>query len=98
MYFRFILKLAGQHSLGNWWEKLYGTIYCVSLGVKVNTDSKVTVFKSLISSFLSLLFLENKPKKELIRMLQQMGYDSDPVKAWKDAQEKVCPTTTSFMN
>lgn len=32
---------------------------------------------------------ENKPKKELIRMLQQMGYDSDPVKAWKQAQEKV---------
>uniref|UniRef100_A0A673HX87 DNA topoisomerase 2 n=1 Tax=Sinocyclocheilus rhinocerous TaxID=307959 RepID=A0A673HX87_9TELE len=35
------------------------------------------------------LVIENKPKKELIRMLQQMGYDSDPVKAWKDAQEKV---------
>uniref|UniRef100_A0A673HZJ3 DNA topoisomerase 2 n=1 Tax=Sinocyclocheilus rhinocerous TaxID=307959 RepID=A0A673HZJ3_9TELE len=34
------------------------------------------------------LVIENKPKKELIRMLQQMGYDSDPVKAWKDAQEK----------
>lgn len=35
------------------------------------------------------LLVENKPKKELIRMLQQMGYDSDPVKAWKQAQEKV---------
>uniref|UniRef100_A0A3P8S5N6 DNA topoisomerase 2 n=1 Tax=Amphiprion percula TaxID=161767 RepID=A0A3P8S5N6_AMPPE len=34
------------------------------------------------------LVIENKPKKELIRMLQQMGYDSDPVKAWKHAQEK----------
>uniref|UniRef100_A0A8C1F8D2 DNA topoisomerase 2 n=1 Tax=Cyprinus carpio carpio TaxID=630221 RepID=A0A8C1F8D2_CYPCA len=34
------------------------------------------------------LVIENKPKKELIRMLQQMGYDSDPVKAWKDAQAK----------
>nr|XP_020461966.1 DNA topoisomerase 2-alpha-like [Monopterus albus] len=34
------------------------------------------------------LVIENKPKKELIRMLQQMGYDSDPVKAWKQAQEK----------
>ncbi|MEQ2239902.1 DNA topoisomerase 2-alpha [Ilyodon furcidens] len=34
------------------------------------------------------LIIENKPKKELIRMLQQMGYDSDPVKAWKQAQEK----------
>uniref|UniRef100_A0AAQ5ZQH6 DNA topoisomerase 2 n=1 Tax=Amphiprion ocellaris TaxID=80972 RepID=A0AAQ5ZQH6_AMPOC len=35
------------------------------------------------------LVIENKPKKELIRMLQQMGYDSDPVKAWKHAQEKM---------
>lgn len=35
------------------------------------------------------LLTENKPKKELIRMLQQMGYDSDPVKAWKQNQEKV---------
>lgn len=34
------------------------------------------------------LVIENKPKMELIRMLQQMGYDSDPVKAWKDSQEK----------
>lgn len=33
--------------------------------------------------------VENKAKKELIRMLQQMGYDSDPVKSWKLAQEKV---------
>ncbi|XP_041942216.1 DNA topoisomerase 2-alpha [Alosa sapidissima] len=35
------------------------------------------------------LVIENKPKKELIRMLQEMGYDSDPVKAWKQSQEKV---------
>lgn len=35
------------------------------------------------------LLVENKPKKELIRMLQDMGYDSDPVKAWKESQEKV---------
>ncbi|KAK5850653.1 hypothetical protein PBY51_001512 [Eleginops maclovinus] len=34
------------------------------------------------------LVIENKPKKELIRMLQEMGFDSDPVKAWKQAQEK----------
>lgn len=36
-----------------------------------------------------IMFAENKRKKELIEMLQQMGYDSDPVKAWKGAQEKV---------
>ncbi|KAF4084599.1 hypothetical protein AMELA_G00108020 [Ameiurus melas] len=34
------------------------------------------------------LVIENKPKKELIRMLQEMGYDSDPVKVWKQSQEK----------
>ncbi|XP_054622812.1 DNA topoisomerase 2-alpha [Dunckerocampus dactyliophorus] len=34
------------------------------------------------------LVIENKAKKELICMLQEMGYDSDPVKAWKQAQEK----------
>ncbi|XP_053496302.1 DNA topoisomerase 2-alpha [Ictalurus furcatus] len=34
------------------------------------------------------LVIENKPKKQLICMLQEMGYDSDPVKAWKQSQEK----------
>ncbi|XP_077481535.1 DNA topoisomerase 2-alpha [Stigmatopora argus] len=34
------------------------------------------------------LVIENKPKKELICMLEDMGYDSDPVKAWKEAQDK----------
>ncbi|GFO18402.1 DNA topoisomerase 2 [Plakobranchus ocellatus] len=32
--------------------------------------------------------VENKPKKELIQMLVKRGYDSDPVKAWKDSQNK----------
>ena len=38
-------------------------------------------------SFLS--FPENKPKKELIQILVRRGYDSDPVKAWKKAQDKL---------
>lgn len=35
---------------------------------------------------------ENKPKREIIQTLVRRGYDSDPVKAWKDAQkkDKVC--------
>lgn len=41
--------------------------------------------------------VENKPKKELIRMLQKMGYDSDPVKAWKQAQEKVGPFLKKYL-
>ncbi|XP_019618193.1 PREDICTED: DNA topoisomerase 2-alpha-like isoform X4 [Branchiostoma belcheri] len=32
------------------------------------------------------LVIENKPKRELIQMLQAHGYDSDPVKAWKESQ------------
>ncbi|XP_069884193.1 DNA topoisomerase 2-alpha isoform X1 [Dipodomys merriami] len=35
------------------------------------------------------IVIENKPKKELIKVLIQRGYDSDPVKAWKEAQQKV---------
>ncbi|XP_075683303.1 DNA topoisomerase 2-beta isoform X2 [Rhinoderma darwinii] len=32
--------------------------------------------------------IENKSKRELIQMLLQKGFESDPVKAWKEAQEK----------
>uniref|UniRef100_A0A8C5XVJ7 DNA topoisomerase 2 n=1 Tax=Microcebus murinus TaxID=30608 RepID=A0A8C5XVJ7_MICMU len=35
------------------------------------------------------IIIENKPKKEIIKVLIQRGYDSDPVKAWKEAQQKV---------
>ncbi|XP_061666786.1 DNA topoisomerase 2-alpha [Syngnathoides biaculeatus] len=42
----------------------------------------------ILEKIQGILVIENKPKKELIRMLQQMGYDSDPVKAWKQAQDK----------
>ena len=35
------------------------------------------------------MFVENKSKRELIRMLLQKGYESDPVVAWTKAQEKV---------
>lgn len=43
-------------------------------------------------SFLTHIFFiltENKSKRELIRMLVQKGYESDPVAAWSKAQEKV---------
>lgn len=35
------------------------------------------------------MLTENKSKRELIRMLVQKGYESDPVAAWTKAQEKV---------
>uniref|UniRef100_A0A8C4X243 DNA topoisomerase (ATP-hydrolyzing) n=1 Tax=Eptatretus burgeri TaxID=7764 RepID=A0A8C4X243_EPTBU len=31
---------------------------------------------------------ENKPKRELIKMLLDCGYDPDPLKEWKDSQNK----------
>ncbi|XP_077446085.1 DNA topoisomerase 2-beta isoform X3 [Stigmatopora argus] len=34
------------------------------------------------------IYIENKAKHELIRMLVQKGYESDPVAAWSKAQEK----------
>ncbi|XP_078324208.1 DNA topoisomerase 2-alpha-like isoform X3 [Crassostrea virginica] len=35
-----------------------------------------------------LITIENKPKKELIQMLVRRGYDSDPLKRWKELQAK----------
>ncbi|XP_034271655.1 DNA topoisomerase 2-alpha isoform X1 [Pantherophis guttatus] len=34
------------------------------------------------------IVIENKPKKELINVLVERGYDSDPVKTWKESQKK----------
>ncbi|XP_041374338.1 DNA topoisomerase 2-alpha-like isoform X2 [Gigantopelta aegis] len=34
------------------------------------------------------IVIENKTKKDIIQMLVRKGYDSDPVKAWKDSQDK----------
>lgn len=42
-------------------------------------------------SNVSFMQTENKSKRELIRMLVQKGYESDPVAAWTKAQEKVLP-------
>lgn len=53
------------------------------------TSTSGPVFPAFKSINTIHAFVENKPKKELILMLQKMGYDSDPVKAWKQAQEKV---------
>ena len=35
-----------------------------------------------------LLLTENKKKKDLIQTLEERGYESDPVKAWKEDQLK----------
>ncbi|THD20341.1 DNA topoisomerase 2-beta [Fasciola hepatica] len=36
-----------------------------------------------------VMIIENKPRKELIRILQDARYDSDPVRAWKDCLDKL---------
>lgn len=40
------------------------------------------------------IVIENKPKKELIKVLIQRGYDSDPVKKWKESQQKADDETS----
>uniref|UniRef100_A0AAY4DLJ2 DNA topoisomerase 2 n=1 Tax=Denticeps clupeoides TaxID=299321 RepID=A0AAY4DLJ2_9TELE len=61
------------------------------LGMLGAENSRLTnQARFILEKIQGTLVIENKPKKELIRMLQEMGYDSDPVKAWKEAQEKVC--------
>nr|XP_033774214.1 DNA topoisomerase 2-alpha isoform X2 [Geotrypetes seraphini] len=42
----------------------------------------------ILEKIQGIIIIENKPKKELIQVLIQRGYDSDPVKAWKETQEK----------
>lgn len=44
---------------------------------------------TLIFYFFFFCIVENRSKRDLIQMLVQRGYESDPVKAWKEAQEKV---------
>lgn len=36
-----------------------------------------------------VITIENKPRKELIRILQEARYDSDPVRAWKECLDKL---------
>ncbi|XP_059800976.1 DNA topoisomerase 2-beta isoform X2 [Hypanus sabinus] len=42
----------------------------------------------IIEKIQGKITIENKSKKDLYQMLIQRGFESDPVKAWKDAQEK----------
>lgn len=44
---------------------------------------------TLFFTFFFFCIVENRSKRDLIQMLVQRGYESDPVKAWKEAQEKV---------
>ncbi|XP_071112129.1 DNA topoisomerase 2-alpha-like isoform X2 [Haliotis cracherodii] len=46
------------------------------------------IARFIIEKIEGTIVIENKPKKEIIQLLVRRGYDSDPVKAWKEAQSK----------
>lgn len=65
------------------------TIYSHFIGIFRNVVYKFNYVLILILCLLACSLTENKSKKDLIRMLVQKGYESDPVIAWNKAQEKV---------
>ncbi|XP_077315975.1 DNA topoisomerase 2-alpha isoform X2 [Lithobates pipiens] len=69
--------------------RYYGLRKDWMLGMLTAETSKLTnQARFILEKIEGVLVIENKPKKELIQMLVQRGYDSDPVKAWKQTQEK----------
>ncbi|XP_047460191.1 DNA topoisomerase 2-beta [Mugil cephalus] len=57
-----------------------------SLGAEASKLSNQARF--VLEKIEGKISIENKSKRELIRMLVQKGYESDPVAAWAKAQEK----------
>ncbi|KAK7898381.1 hypothetical protein WMY93_019234 [Mugilogobius chulae] len=57
-----------------------------SLGAEASKLSNQARF--VLEKIEGKISIENKTKRELIRMLVQKGYESDPVAAWAKAQEK----------
>nr|XP_057917582.1 DNA topoisomerase 2-alpha [Doryrhamphus excisus] len=69
--------------------KYYGLRKDWLLGILGAECAKLTnQARFILEKIQGTLVIENKAKKELIRMLETMGYASDPVKAWKQSQEK----------
>uniref|UniRef100_A0A665USL4 DNA topoisomerase 2 n=1 Tax=Echeneis naucrates TaxID=173247 RepID=A0A665USL4_ECHNA len=58
-----------------------------SLGAEASKLSNQARF--VLEKIEGKITIENKSKRELMRMLIQKGYESDPVVAWSKAQEKV---------
>ncbi|XP_059908097.1 DNA topoisomerase 2-alpha isoform X2 [Gadus macrocephalus] len=68
--------------------KYYGLRKEWLLGMLGAESSKLSnQARFILEKIQGTLVIENKPKKELISMLAEMGYDSDPVKVWKGAQK-----------
>ncbi|XP_076440250.1 DNA topoisomerase 2-alpha-like isoform X2 [Babylonia areolata] len=58
-------------------------------GMLSSESSKLdNIARFILEKIEGKVVIENKPKKDIIQMLVRGGYDSDPVKAWKEAQSK----------
>ncbi|XP_067824939.1 DNA topoisomerase 2-alpha isoform X2 [Heptranchias perlo] len=75
-FFDLRLKYYGLRK--DWLEGLLGAEY-----KKLSNQARF-----ILEKIEGTLIIENKPKRELIQLLVDRGYDSDPVKSWKQSQEK----------
>uniref|UniRef100_A0A4W5PS86 DNA topoisomerase 2 n=1 Tax=Hucho hucho TaxID=62062 RepID=A0A4W5PS86_9TELE len=67
-----------------------------SLGAEASKLSNQARF--VLEKIEGKITIENKSKRDLIRMLVQKGFDSDPVAAWTKAQEKVLLASCQSLN
>ena len=81
-------------------DYVYNIYVCIGAFVQNLAENRgdgkpccVTVIFTFVSSYyphlLEWYISENKPKKEMIQILVKRGFDSDPIKAWKEAQQKL---------
>ncbi|XP_035221967.1 DNA topoisomerase 2-alpha-like [Stegodyphus dumicola] len=63
-------------------EYLVGVLEAESLKLKNQA-------RFILEKIENKITIENRKKVEMIRTLQERGYDSDPVKAWKEAQKNL---------
>ncbi|XP_072343493.1 DNA topoisomerase 2-alpha [Scyliorhinus torazame] len=74
----FNLRLKYYDLRKDWLEGLLGAEFS-----KLSNQARF-----ILEKIEGVLVIENKPKRELIQLLLDRGYDSDPVKNWKESQEK----------
>ncbi|KAJ8320492.1 hypothetical protein KUTeg_002079 [Tegillarca granosa] len=56
--------------------------------LQAEADKLDNIARFIMEKIAGTVTIENKPKKELITMLVRRGYDSDPMKKWKELQAK----------
>ncbi|CAH8664527.1 unnamed protein product [Heterobilharzia americana] len=68
-----------------WYEKRKSYLEGVLSSEALKLENQA---RFVLEKIQSIMVIENKPKKELIRILKEANYDSDPVKAWKASIDK----------